>query len=42
MPGRITAEYTIRAFWKEAPQVDAVILVRAAMWATAFDLIILI
>jgi len=39
--GRTTAEYTIRAFWKEAPYIEAVSRVSTAIWVITFVLIML-
>ena len=40
--GRTIAEYIIRAFWKEAPHIEAISRVNAAIWVIVFALIMLI
>ena len=40
--GRTIAEYIIRAFWKEAPYIEAISRVSMAIWVTVFALIMLI
>ena len=38
--GRTMAEHIVRAFWKEAPYMEAVSQVSAAIWVTVFALTI--